>query len=37
MAFGTKKTAKIIETPLFASRMSSIKNMFKVALKMLVS
>jgi hypothetical protein len=31
MAFGTKKTAKVIETPSFASRMSSIKNMFKVA------
>lgn len=31
MAFGTKKTTKVIETPTFASRMSSIKNMFKVA------
>lgn len=31
MAFGTKKTVKVIETPSFASRMSSIKNMFKVA------
>lgn len=30
MAFETKKTAKVIETPSFASRMSSIKNMFKV-------
>lgn len=30
MAFGTKKTAKVIETPSFAGRMSSIKNMFKV-------
>lgn len=31
MAFGTKKTAKVIETPSFASRMSSIKSMFKAA------
>ena len=30
MAFGTKKSEGI-ETPSFASRMSSIKNMFKVA------
>lgn len=31
MAFGIKKTVKAIEAPTFASRMSSIKNMFKVA------
>lgn len=31
MTFGTNKTVKVIETPSFASRMSSIKNMFKVA------
>lgn len=30
MAFGTKKTVKS-ETPSFASRMSSIKSMFKIA------
>ena len=31
MAFGIKKTAKVIETPSFASRMNSIKSMFKIA------
>lgn len=31
MAFGIKKTVKTIETPSFASRMSSIKSMFKIA------
>lgn len=31
MAFKTNKTTKVIETPSFASRMSSIKSVFKIA------
>ena len=31
MAFGTKKTGKVVETSSFASKMSSIKSMFKIA------
>lgn len=31
MVFGIKKTVKAIETPSFASKMNSIKSMFKIA------